>query len=89
MLTFWNNYFSEYLWEAASTTYFLWISAKKTNRQYYEYYQWTDRYYEWTDEYYEWTDEYYEWKNEYYELKNEYFEWEKSTTSGQASNTIT
>ena len=26
MLTFWNNYFSEYLWEAASTTYFLYRS---------------------------------------------------------------
>ena len=45
--------------------------------------------YEWIDEYYEWTDEYYEWKNEYYELKSEYLEWEKSTTSDQASNTIT
>ena len=47
---------------------FLRVSDKKTDRQYYEYYEWTDRYYEWTDEYYE---------------------WEKSTTSDQASNTIT
>ena len=26
--------------------------SKKTDRQYYEYYEWTD---EWSDEYYEWT----------------------------------
>ena len=55
------------------------ISYKKTDRQYYKYYQWTDRYYEWTDEYYEWTNEwtggYYEWENEYHEWRNEYYEW--------------
>ena len=51
------------------------ISYKKTDREYYEYYEWTDEYYEWT--------------NEYYEGVNEYYEWEKSTTSDQASNTIT
>ena len=28
------------------------ISYKKTDREYYEYYEWTNRYYEWTDEYY-------------------------------------
>ena len=32
---------------------FMPISDKKTDRQYYEHYEWTDRYYEWTDEYYE------------------------------------
>ena len=36
------------------------ISYKKTDRQDYGYYEWTDRYYEWTDEYYEWISEYYE-----------------------------
>ena len=30
----------------------LMISYKKTDRQYYEYYEWTDEYYEWTGEYY-------------------------------------
>ena len=35
-------------------------SYKKTNRQYHEYYEWTDEYYEWAGEYYEWTNEYYE-----------------------------
>ena len=66
---------------------------KKTDKQYYEYYEWTDRYYyEWTNEYYkwadEWTDEYHEWIDEYrrwitvyYEWINEYYEWEKSITS--------
>ena len=34
--------------------------SDKTDRQYYEYYEWIDEYYEWADEYYEWTDEYYE-----------------------------
>ena len=86
-----------------SFSYSLRISDKKTDRQYYKYYEWTDRYCEWKDEYYEWTDKYYawtdeyyeltdkyyEWRNEYYKLKNEYFEWEKGTTSEQASNTIT
>ena len=71
------------------------ISDKKTKRQYYEYYEWTDRYYEWTDKYYEWTNEYCEWTNgyyeevnEYYEWVNEYYEWEKSATTDQANNTI-
>ena len=41
------------------------ISDKKTDRLYYDYYEWEDRYYEWTDEYYEWTSVYYEWTNEY------------------------
>ena len=54
------------------------ISYKKTDRQYYEYYEWTNRYYEWTDEwtdeFYELTDEYYKWKNEYCEWVNEYYE---------------
>ena len=51
------------------------ISYKNTDKLYYEYYEWTDRYYDWTNEYYEWV--------------NESYEWEKSTSSDQASNTIT
>ena len=71
------------------------ISYKMTDRQYYEYYEWTDRYYEWTDGYYEWTNEYYEWTdkyrewiNEYCDWKNEYYKCEKSITSNQASNSV-
>ena len=33
--------------------HFYMISDKRSDRYYYEYYEWTDRYYEWTDEYYE------------------------------------
>ena len=55
------------------------IIYKKTNRQYYGYYEWTHRYYEWTNEYYKWTGEYYEWTNEwtdeYCKWKNEYYKW--------------
>ena len=41
------------------------ISYKITDRQYYEYCEWTDRYYEWTDGYYEWANKYYEQTNEW------------------------
>ena len=45
------------------------ISDKKIDRQYYEYYEWTDRYYEWTDECNKWADKYYEWTGEYYKVE--------------------
>ena len=52
-----------------------WIRDKMTNKQYYEYYEWTDRYYEWTKEYCEWTKEYCEWTKENCEWTSEYYEW--------------
>ena len=55
------------------------LSYKKTDRWYYEYYEWTD---EWPDDYYGWTDGYYEWTNEYYEQTDE---WTDDTTSEQTS----
>ena len=47
------------------------FNYKKTDRQYYQCYEWTDEYYEWTDRYYEWTDECYEWTEEW---TDEYYE---------------
>ena len=44
------------------------ITYEKIERQYNEYYEWTDRYYEETGEYYDWTDD---WTDEYYEWKDE------------------